>query len=116
MASTISRTDWGKQHDACWFCGWPRSGMREGRFRLETHEMLGGPLRHKSILEPACWVRGCNVCHPDVQGTPLVFQLAVKKLNDPEHYDRLKVTLMKNPNAPEFVTEAEVDTQVEILQ
>jgi len=45
----------------------------------------------------------------------IVTQLAMKKINDPECYDRVAVNRMRG-RADEAVTEAEVDEAVAILE
>lgn len=106
----MTRTEWSKQFNFCWECGWPRYNHDDGKFRLETHEIARGPARSKSLLKPAAWVRFCNACHADVGS--VTHQLAIKCLHDPENYNREAVNLLRN-RQPYAITEAEVDAEVE---
>ena len=100
----VTREEWSKLHTSCMVCGasylpWP----------LETHEIARGPFREAAIREPAAWIRTCSKCHMDtLDSMPIVEQLAIKKLRDPEHYDRVKVNRLRK-RSDEAITELEVD-------
>ena len=69
------------------------------------------------MLEPATWLRTCWACHAAaLDDMPIVEQLALKKIHDIECYDRLAVNLIRRPNAPECITESEVNAAMEILR
>ena len=87
---------------------------------LETHEIASGAARQKALTEPATWLRLCYAHHRgrygvhDLSVWPIARQLALKKLCDPEHYDRVKVNLLRD-RQPEAITEDEVMYWVEKL-
>lgn len=99
-----SRTDFARQFQRCWFC-WTV-------YPLETHEIARGVHRSKAVVEPTAWLRVCNRCHDTVAGMTIAQQLAMKKVNDPENYDRVAVNRLRG-RAAEAVTEADVDAEVE---
>ena len=109
----ISRTLWGQQFDRCWCCGQPADPAKCRH--LETHEIARGVHRAKAVAAPAAWIRVCSLCHDTVGSMSIVTQLAMKKINDPECYDRVAVNRMRG-RADEAVTEAEVDEAVAILE
>ena len=89
----------------CQLCG--------SRRELSCHEILRGGLRQKVLNEPsclivACW--GCNSGPLNRQGEwPLARQLALILETAPERYDLARVMFLRNPNAPYFVTQEEVN-------
>lgn len=117
----MNREEWSRDHCRCFVCGLEsRSGEN-----LETHEIADGFARGKALLEPATWLRLCgrfaNDCHQGQHGLhhkgiwPLSRQLALKKLRDPEHYNRLAVLRLKRlPDTA--VTEDEVDAEAKRLE
>ena len=104
-----TRTEWSLDHDRCFVCG--------SRTCLECHEIANGPARQNALEEPATWLRLCNECHQGKHGLhskgewPLARALALKRMRDPEHYDRLAVLKLKG-RAETAVTEEEVDEWV----
>ena len=80
---------------------------------LCCHEILNGPDRQKVLDEPSCLIVACWQCNgnqlEDKKTWPLARQLALIKSKAPERYDRARVLELRNPNAPNFVTEEEVD-------
>lgn len=89
---------------------------RDRHVHLACHEILNGPLRAKTLDEPAalivaCW--RCNSgplnCHGEY---PLARQLAIIKQIAPDRYDRERVLFIRNPKAIEYVTEEEVDAWI----
>ena len=109
--------EWKAEHPFCWRCGW-----REGQWsevwprRLETHEMVRGPFRHKAFFLPYCWIRTCNVCHAEhFDLMPVVRQLAYKRLHDRKHYDRRAVNRLRR-RTPSAITEYQVLAEVEKLK
>jgi hypothetical protein len=73
------------------------------------HEIARGPSRAAALDRPAAILRLCNACHEEVHAVPVpvACQLAIKKLSDPETYDRLEVNRLRH-RAPESITEPEV--------
>lgn len=113
----------------CELCGLrPR---RDVHAVLHCHELLGGGRRDKTLDEPASLLVTCWECNsgplnckaaPWVQVErciecglyPLARQLAIIKFRCPERYDLERVLELRNPNAPNAVTEEEVDEWVRI--
>lgn len=58
-----------------------------GGAATDCHEILAGANRQAAWVEPACWLRVCRPCHDAVQGRTVEYQLALKLLNDPHHFD-----------------------------
>ena len=110
----MDRREWSEEQCYCHLCGYSSfSGAN-----LDTHEMCSGPSRQAALTEPAAWLRLCggfaNGCHERLQGIPeLAVPLALKKLADPEHYNRVKVNRLRGRAD---VTEAEVDAVVAYLK
>ena len=112
----MTRDEWDAAHDECMVCGWTW-GMwtSDARRRLETHEIARGPARQAALKAPAAWLRLCNMCHDEMDSLrlwPIARQLAIKKLQDPEHYDRIKVNELRG-RQPDAITEEEVDECLE---
>lgn len=114
---TITRTEWSWQFDRCFACN-QRHNHAAWWMRLQTHEIARGPAKQAAMKEPAAWLRVCRQCHDamdDYSKWPIARQLALKKLRDPEHYDRVKVNELRG-EAPESITEEEVDEWVEKMR
>ena len=81
--------------------------------RLDCHEILSGPLRDKTLSEPCsllvlCW--NCNSNEmTDKAKWPIARQLALLQERDPDNYDLVRFNWLRNPDAPRFVTQDEVD-------
>ncbi len=111
----ITRPQWSKKHRVCMVCGTNRN--------LQTHEIPRGPAKAAAMKEPAAWLRVCGAfggdnCHEalgDYGQWPPERQLALKKMRDKEHYDRVKVNLLRFTE-PEAITEAEVDQWVQTME
>jgi len=101
---------------ACMICG-ARPGMQNGRMQqlnqLVCHEILNGPLRQASLDKPfailvLCW--GCNGTKVENKGEwPVARQLAVLHAKSPEDYDLVAFNQLRNPRAPNYITQSEVD-------
>ena len=69
-----------EEHPNCMKCNKPGT---------ETHEILGGPNRFKSVWERATWLRLCRKCHDELPSVPsrweALGQLAIKLRCDPVH-------------------------------
>ena len=83
---------------------------------LEIHEMCS-----RAHLPNAWWFRAyalllCHWCHPKVASMPHAQQLAIKKRMDERHYDLHDWLLRRNPNAMEYVTEAEVNRRMDLTR
>jgi hypothetical protein len=54
---------------------------------LETHEILAGRHRHRSVYHRELQLVFCHECHEVFQGSPLAMQLAFKVQSDPWFFD-----------------------------
>lgn len=80
--------------DSCWCC--------HRCPPCDIHEIACGAGRAKAIHERSAWLFLCRSCHDGIQGSAdIAGQLAIKMENDPEHYDRALVNLLRGrqPNA-----------------
>ena len=114
----MTRSDWAKKHKSCWVCGWTVDRYKEGRFRLETHEVARGPSKKKAMLAPTAWVRVCNCCHSemgDYSIWPISRQYALKALHDISNYDRVALNKLRD-REPEAITDADVHVWLETLE
>ena len=104
---------------SCMLCGtspgrprWPVWAQNQ----LCCHEVLNGGFRDKVLDEPSCLIVACWECNGtslNEKGEwPLERQLAVIKVRAQDRYDLKRVMELRNPNAPNFVTEDEVDAWV----
>ena len=88
----------------CELCGRPH--------KLVVHHIMRGPLRKKSTGKRFANLVLCRTCHDTrMHGNehwPETRQLAVLKLSRPEDYSLYQYNLLKNPNAPNRITEADV--------
>lgn len=90
---SVTLREWIKQHDTCWICGSTNN--------LETHHIVGGPMRKAATKKPCTWFRACHQCHQldgglhDAAAWPLAKQLAIKMCHDETLYDRGEVLTLK---------------------
>lgn len=106
--------DFAAEFERCWLCGvkaeqtWPP--------RLEIHHIVRGSLRSRSRDKRSCLIRTCYSCHArNLDGMGVGMQLAIKKLNDPDGYDRLEVNQLRG-RAPESIDESEVLRYIAVLR
>lgn len=116
----MTHAEWSEEHadDNCWVCdlnfgSWKyRSDMVR-----QDHHIASGIYRKKSKDVPAALMVVCQACHLGNNGLhdrdvwPIARQLALKKLRDPKHYDRVTVNRLRG-RVDEAITEAEVDEWV----
>lgn len=93
-----------EQAGACQVCG--------SKKQLACHEILNGPLRQKTLDEPCsllvvCWP--CNQALTDKGKWPVARQLAILLHKSPSRYDLQRFCYLRNPNAPHYITQEEVD-------
>ncbi len=97
-----------KQAGRCMVCS-----VSTNRARLACHEILNGPLRDKTLSEPCSLLVLCWDCNSnkmtDKAEWPVARQLAVLQDKNPEHYDLVRFNWLRNPNAPNYVTQEEVN-------
>jgi hypothetical protein len=81
--------------------------------RLDCHEILNGALRDKTLDEPCsllvlCW--NCNSNEmTDKKLWPVARQLALLQERSPDAYDLVRFNWLRNPDAPNYVVQEEVD-------
>ena len=82
--------------------------------RLDCHEILNGALRDKTLDEPCSLLVLCWNCNSnkmtDKAEWPVARQLALLQERDPDSYDLVRFNWLRNPNAPRFVTQNEVES------
>lgn len=77
----------------------------------DLHEISRGPARGSSLAIRAALLHLCRECHKCMDWLPVVAQLAIKRLADPQGYDRRRVNVLRG-RAENSVTEQEVDRWV----
>lgn len=109
------REEWrAEMPQKCMKCGarlWQRDvlGRSVLPLWLEIHEILSRAQAPKSWGFRANYLLLCNPCHQfDIPSMSHAAQLAIKKRADPKHYDLDEWLRVRNPNAMDYVTEAEV--------
>lgn len=78
----------------------------------DIHEIARGSHRRAARKLRSCILHLCRDCHDlmsDYRWTPLLRQLKVKKVTDPEGYNLLEFNAVRG-RAPGAITEEEVDT------
>lgn len=100
----------------CMICGAnesrPTRGLPPQLSVLACHEILNGPLRNKTLDEPCALLVVCWRCNQELNNKglwPAARQLSVLLSKAPDRYDLKRFNLLRNPNAPNFVTQEEVD-------
>jgi hypothetical protein len=77
---------------------------------MDVHEIIGGPIRSKTITMPETWIFLCRRCHEHETSCPsqdrLVRLLTVKQWADPEHSNPSAVIRLWRPKCTkEFLAE-----------
>jgi hypothetical protein len=111
---TDTLTTFAESFNRCWLCGtlaintWPP--------KLQIHHIVRGSDREKAKNERCVLIRTCERCHSaHLDGMSVARQLALKKINDPEGYDRILVNRLRG-RADDAVSEGEVIMEVYDLQ
>lgn len=110
----ITREEWIGNRSHCHRC---EKMWYQLQCSLETHEIVTRACNAKSPRELSTLLRLCGECHCDIHDYskwPIARQLALKKRQDPEHYDRQRVNVLRG-RAPDAITEEEVDSYMEGL-
>ena len=80
---------------------------------LVCHEIARGACRQNALDKRFAILVLCSACHEDIHGGPGWWpetrQLAILKESRPEHFDLFRYNLLKNPNAPNRITQDEVN-------
>ena len=82
-----------------------------GRQGTDTHEIARGAYRKQAVKQRCAWLRLCRECHnamDDYSEWPIARQLALKKLQDPQYYDRQAVNRLRGRH-DNAITEGEVE-------
>lgn len=94
-----------KELGECVACGKKRA--------LSCHEILNGPLRCKTLDEPCSLLVLCYWCNSneftDKAKWPVARQLALLKKKMPQYYDLERFNFIRNPDAPRYIEQHEVD-------
>lgn len=107
----------------CFWCGhgpsYPHPGKPAGLSSVHCHEILCGGLRQKTLGEPCsllvlCWEHNAGDFHRR-QLWPHARQLALLQMRSPDRYDLTRFNWLRNPDAPLYVTQLEVDAYYEEL-
>lgn len=85
------------------------------RAATDLHEISRGAGRGVSLAVRAALLHLCNECHRIMDWLPVSGQLAIKKLADPEGYDRVAVNRLRG-RTDNAITDAEVGLWVLRLQ
>jgi len=101
------RREFVKAAGRCWTCQKSRA--------TDCHEMASGTHRDAALSERCTWLAVCTMCNcyrlTDRVEWPLVRQLAIKWLNDPEHLDVERFNELRG-RAKTAITWTEVVVQV----
>lgn len=96
------RKEWLLEHPVCAVCGGAAT---------DVHEILAGAHRQNAFKEPCCWLRLCRICHDFVQGSSILYQLALKVLSDPSNFNLKKVMQIWG-RTPQAITSGEILSEV----
>lgn len=91
----------------CQWCG--------AETNVATHEISRGAGRSSSLGVRAALLNLCLTCHRIMDWMPVAGQLAIKKIVDPEGYDRATVCRLRG-RAETDITESEVERWVSRFQ
>lgn len=106
------------EYDQCFACWDAWRSNPAIPYRLETHEMARGCHRKEAYRDRATWLRLCRRCHDqmdDYTQWPVAKQLALKKICDPDYYERVKVNKLRG-RSDNAITKGEVDGWIKRLQ
>lgn len=81
----------------------------------QLHEISRGAAREASLGVRAALLNLCAACHRIMDWLEVAGQLAIKKLSDPDGYDREVVNVLRG-RARNAITESEVDAWVKRFQ
>jgi cytochrome c553 len=111
---SAARRNFAFEFDHCFACNDKWKKDLSIPFTLEVHEIARGPSRKQAVQERACWLLVCRRCHEelgDYSKWPLARQLALKLLQDREHFDLRKFNVIRG-RAPNAITMREVNAQI----
>jgi len=99
--------------DRCMLCG--ATARESFPPKLDIHHIARGVHRAKALNERCALLMVCPLCHEKrLDGMSVVTQLAIKKICDPDGYDRVQVNRLRS-RADEAITESEVNTEVKTV-
>ena len=100
-AALEARRLWSQQFGECWCCA--------GRFNLQTHELASRSQAPGRWADVRNYARLCGSCNcNEFEWLPEAFQLCLKKMFDPENYDRQFVNELRGRQR-DAITEGSVD-------
>lgn len=116
--ATGSRQRWRKEAGCCMVCGYsphrPNPYLPTFMSKLVCHEISNGPLRLKTIGEPSCVLVACRYCNEhwltNKADFPEARQLAILQAKAPARYDLRRFIQLTSPQAPDRITQADVDS------
>lgn len=80
-----------------------------GKPACDPHEIAAGSSREKALQNRFAWLALCRECHERIQGSDQAEQYALKALQDPTHYDRVGLNILRRgPKATDAVSEVDV--------
>ena len=95
----------------CMACGSKRG--------LAMHEILNGPLRDLTLDEPCSLLCLCWICNADQFTDKKLWrharQLALLQSRSPKHYNLERFCWLRNPDAPMYIIQEEVDAYTSTL-
>lgn len=103
----------------CEMCGHDPTNHKAGAiaWRLDAHEIANGPNRQKALDKPFALLVLCWLCNSEEATNKTVWpearQLALLKTKRPWDYNLADYNALVNPRAPNGITAAEVDAEVE---
>lgn len=107
-AQLREREAWAEQFNRCWICFCTARNVSVTGPGLETHEIASRAQAPNRWAEKCNYFRSCPTCHREVLSWICeALQLAYKRMNDPENYDRVKVNLMRGRQT-NAISESEV--------
>jgi hypothetical protein len=78
-----------------------------GKPATDCHEIAAGSSKQKAMRNRFCWLALCRTCHDRIQGGNIAAQMAMKVLQDKQHFDRVGLNLLMG-KAADAVSESDV--------
>jgi len=107
----------------CEWCGHsfsnPNPSLPREMSVVSAHEILNGPLRSKTLMEPCSLLILDFTCNAGdfnrKQLWPMVRQIALLKIRRPQDFDLERFLWLRNPAADRFITHEEVEEWIPSL-
>jgi hypothetical protein len=78
-----------------------------GQPAVDCHEICAGGSKQSGMRNRFAWLALCRECHDKYQGTNMSSQYAMKALQDPTHFDRVGLNILRG-RAADAVSELDV--------